>query len=478
MSGIHDFGRNGITPWDTRFRPLPVPTEGIFDEPTASICINVKWLAHLDGLLSRLLWLDAWQGDRVTQLRGVGEVVKLMASLIERNPCGDEMTLRPSPDDCKILQIFEGGEWVTFWDLNECVVDGTDGIDGQDGASPEMRVSGGYIQWRQDDDSPTWTNLIAVADLIGSQGDQGPVGLTGQTGQPGSGGNIYPPMPTSAQPDALCNAATYIVQQVRGLIADVYVQLDTIEPGDVFNSLLGQNGWSFESLYSLVAFQAGSLANEMTNLAAYDAAAPDLVCELISLELDKSAFVDWIETAYAGDTALRDLLKFSLNAAAAEGKYALWAAYGATLTTANCDDCETPAGMCDTGTLKDFRVSMTPWAMLNSRGTWIEGSGIQRASGQQNYISVQKSYSNQAVSNVKVRTTHADMGTLNVYKGTSQTYELKGTTTTSVLQGDGSYIWDVDLTGFTASGALGMAIRFEKTTGLTASQFLLEICHD
>lgn len=355
MSGIQDFGRNGITPWDTRFRPLPVPTEGIFDEPTASICINVKWLAHIDGLLSRLLWLDAWKGDRETQLIGVGEVVKLMASLIERNPCGDEMTLRPSPEDCKILQIFEGGEWVTFWDLNGCVVDGTNGIDGQDGASPEMRVSGGYIQWRQDDDSPTWTNLIAISALIGPQGvkgDTGDPGLQGfkgekgDTGSPGTGGNVYPAKPTAAQSVALCNAATYVVEQIRNLIVDVYTQLDTIQPGEVFQALLNQNGWSVGSLYDLIAFAAGSLANEMTNLAAFDAAKDDLICELITQELNKGAVVSWVDTTYSGQATLRDMLKHALNAASENGQYATWVAVGATMTTADCSDCNPVVDLC------------------------------------------------------------------------------------------------------------------------------------
>lgn len=39
----------------------------------------------------------------------------------------------------------------------------------------EMRVSGGYIQWR-DDPAGAWTNLIATADLKGDPGDPGPPG--------------------------------------------------------------------------------------------------------------------------------------------------------------------------------------------------------------------------------------------------------------------------------------------------------------
>lgn len=53
---------------------------------------------------------------------------------------------------------------------------------GLDGASPEMRVDGGYIQWRQDDGEPDWTNLIALADLQGAQGEVGATGVPGENG--------------------------------------------------------------------------------------------------------------------------------------------------------------------------------------------------------------------------------------------------------------------------------------------------------
>jgi len=39
----------------------------------------------------------------------------------------------------------------------------------------EMRVSGGFIQWR-DDPAGAWTNLIAIADLQGEPGPPGPPG--------------------------------------------------------------------------------------------------------------------------------------------------------------------------------------------------------------------------------------------------------------------------------------------------------------
>lgn len=64
-------------------------------------------------------------------------------------------------------------------------IDGTFKLLGGGGGSGsayiELRVSGGFIQWR-DDPAGAWTNLIATADLKGDQGDPGPPGPPGPPG--------------------------------------------------------------------------------------------------------------------------------------------------------------------------------------------------------------------------------------------------------------------------------------------------------
>ena len=55
----------------------------------------------------------------------------------------------------------------------------------------ELRVDGGYIQWR-DDPAGTWTNLIATIDLKGDTGATGPTGATGATGPTGPTGATGP----------------------------------------------------------------------------------------------------------------------------------------------------------------------------------------------------------------------------------------------------------------------------------------------
>lgn len=155
---------------------------------------------------------------------------------------------------------------------------------------------------------------------------------------PPSPGNDYPPIPTPEEPGALCNAATYIVGKVRDLIVDVYVQLATIEPGDVFLALLGQQGWSAAALFNLITTASASLESEIENLAEYDAAVPDLICALVELELDKSAFAEWIALQYGDSPAFSDLMYYSLEAAMEDGRYALWATVGAQ-TPATCELC-------------------------------------------------------------------------------------------------------------------------------------------
>jgi hypothetical protein len=68
-------------PYDTRFNPLPVPTSNMFDAPRVCIEINTQWVSHLDGLLARLLWRDAWTGDESDVDRAIAQVSALIARL-------------------------------------------------------------------------------------------------------------------------------------------------------------------------------------------------------------------------------------------------------------------------------------------------------------------------------------------------------------------------------------------------------------
>ena len=67
-------------------------------------------------------------------------------------------------------------------------------VSGEDGREIELRVSGGYIQWRYVG-SASWYNLIATSTLIGPQGPQGPQGDTGPQGPQGVQGEPGPQGP-------------------------------------------------------------------------------------------------------------------------------------------------------------------------------------------------------------------------------------------------------------------------------------------
>lgn len=60
-------------------------------------------------------------------------------------------------------------------------------VSGEDGREIELRVSGGYIQWRYVGSS-SWYNLIATSTLTGPQGPQGPQGEIGPQGPEGPAG--------------------------------------------------------------------------------------------------------------------------------------------------------------------------------------------------------------------------------------------------------------------------------------------------
>jgi hypothetical protein len=59
------------------------------------------------------------------------------------------------------------------------------GTDGADGREIELRVDGGYIQWRYVGGS--WNNLMAVSVVAGPQGERGPQGANGADGFDGNG---------------------------------------------------------------------------------------------------------------------------------------------------------------------------------------------------------------------------------------------------------------------------------------------------
>lgn len=68
-------------PFDTRYYPAPTPNVGVFESPTVNLAINARWVSHLDGLLERLLYRDAWSGTESEIDTAIQDVQKLLAVL-------------------------------------------------------------------------------------------------------------------------------------------------------------------------------------------------------------------------------------------------------------------------------------------------------------------------------------------------------------------------------------------------------------
>jgi microcystin-dependent protein len=109
--------------------------------------------------------------------------------------------------------------------------------DGTDGASVELRTSNDYVQWRQDDDDPTWANLFPVpAD--GAAGPAGPAGPPGEPGPPGDcdcdADSVIPPPDPIILPDHvddkanICSAARRLAQTLMSDLAALLDVLDAI----------------------------------------------------------------------------------------------------------------------------------------------------------------------------------------------------------------------------------------------------------
>jgi hypothetical protein len=84
-----------LSPYDPLYGAVRPPETGIFDAPTVQLCMNVEWVAFVDGVLGKLLRRGVWLGDPETQAWAVGEVQKLLIQLMQRNPCGEGEAMKP-----------------------------------------------------------------------------------------------------------------------------------------------------------------------------------------------------------------------------------------------------------------------------------------------------------------------------------------------------------------------------------------------
>jgi len=305
--------KSGIVPYDTRLNPIAPPSAGIFDEPTRPICINVKWIPHLDGVLERLVWEDAWDGDEATVQNAIAQVRKLMVALALGNSCGtmNQLEVRQNPSSSCILESsVDGGEtWVQFADLSTCV--GIQGPQGEPGPQ-------------------------------GVQGPQGPAGADGVDGQDGAQGqqgkdgiaNEYPPAPTLSETDALCDASYYITDQIINFIDQTLTDASTITLQEFLEGLLVLGGFDtslLKQFWDLIV--ANSYPDLLTDVQASRAEVAEYIyCN----EIDKTALIADIDASTTIGEEAQAALIGALNAIT-DDKLALWTAIGAI--TDSGEDC-------------------------------------------------------------------------------------------------------------------------------------------
>jgi len=204
-----DFTPEMLRPFDVRHRPFPVPASDIFDSPTVCVQVNGAWASHVDGVLERLLYRDAWAGTDQDVERAIGEVRRLLAALGESTPCEDSMAITAMRIEGCDLQVQYSGDpaWYTVGDLTSCAVPGPQGDPGEQGPQ----------------------------GIQGPQGPIGPIGPVGPQGPQGPAGDGQLPAveTTSDQSSNLCAGAfgltDWLISVLQFNIDQIQLQLKIAE---------------------------------------------------------------------------------------------------------------------------------------------------------------------------------------------------------------------------------------------------------
>lgn len=183
-----------LTPFDPRHVPQVPPSEGAFDAPLIRFCINSRWASHVDGVLSRLEYRDAWIGTDEEVETALLQVRALLAALGSPALDGcDIMNLRQNTmSPCILEYSTDGVNWTQFADLSLCAVPGPTGPTGPAGATgatgPQGITGADGLPGAQ---GPTGaTGATGATGPTGPTGPQGVMGNTGATGATGATGSV------------------------------------------------------------------------------------------------------------------------------------------------------------------------------------------------------------------------------------------------------------------------------------------------
>ncbi len=321
-----------IRPYDVRLNPRPVPSEGVFDAPTVKICVNSTWVSHVDGVLERLLYRDAWLGNQAEVQRALGEVRKLLAALARIGSCEDMAITDIRVNGCSLeVQYDNSGDWVIVGDLTACAVPGPQGPQGepgepgppgQDGAPGEPGPQGPQGEPGEpgppgQDGAPGEPGETGPQGPQGVPGPQGPQGETGPQGPKGDKGDPgdctcveVPPVEKDPTDGLRCSIAINLANDLKRIWDKAWAN-DNDFIGDYISGVLSIGGVVALLIpgvnvgYAVVAFLGAALIEvgqliEQNEANAFDQDALERYrCYLYCLLPDDLNFTDAVKEAWA-----------------------------------------------------------------------------------------------------------------------------------------------------------------------------------
>ena len=233
-----------LSPYDVRHVPLPPPDTAVTDAPFVRLCVNSKWISHVDGMMERLLYRDAWRGTDV-EIENAIQQVRVLLALLGATPtedCDIMLQFEPLEDGCGFQFSTDGGQTWTPVSLSLCV--GPEGPQGDQG----------------------------IQGPAGETGSQGATGATGPQGPPGVSGttsNPAPPPPGAPSTQKRCGVARGVSQWAIEKYSD---SIDFLKS-------------AFEAAQSLEVALSG-LIDAIPVVGAFIDAAMDFAAELVDKDLE------------------------------------------------------------------------------------------------------------------------------------------------------------------------------------------------
>lgn len=343
-----DFVPEILSPYDPRHLPKIPPAAGIFDYPTVQVCINSLWVSHVDGVLERLLFTDAWIGTD-DEIHTAILQIRALLSALGKNPgnCPVITDVRQNSGSPCILEKNNGTTWVQFANLQLC--------------PPKLRLNNGVIEW---DNGSGWTPLPNAGD---ERYD----------------GSYTPPWPDGSVPSgqtAECLSAENIVSIYKAALTQVAadIAVGLLATGIAEGILLSISLFIPVVLIGALCLAAALAAYDLGAVGVADLLTDDQVekirCNLnCHAESDGSfttsgynAFYAQLSTDFSGPELT--YVQNYFNSLGPVGLSRQGAANG--ITSADCDDCG-----CEHCYTFDFRTSDCGWSIGAAHGVWVDGQG-------------------------------------------------------------------------------------------------------